>query len=663
MYPTNPRPSRRRALDVDRPTHEDARLGPRRLSIAFAFATTLVGSRVSAQSATPADAGRVAFSADEVRLDPATKTLDATGHVRVDEPPFHFTSDALRLKRVPQGVLLDGTGQLAFCPCLGTPLSLKFSGATVAPPHEVVLRNPVLQIFGLPIGWLPLVWLRSPARIGLLPPELSWRGADGFFAGGGVHFPWRSDDLSGGLDLRAGGYVDGGAAVDAVLRTPTTVTHLLWDRLHGNDGVTLGARGSSVEDGAPAPKPGPIAAWDIDALRGARAVQATTAVDAAAQPFDRASGDAQWRADGWTFASGVRAMAARGTSVGEAGAWGPIATVRRSDAIADVGAYDVGVEGGGVAEGSDSKVAPPPGGGATSFVRGEANLLLGTRIGAIGSGLALHGFGDVADDGAAVGMDGAAQARASATLPLVREFESSDAADPWVHRTEPRLELAVVVAHESGILATPAGRGMQVASGAAWVGAAGWSNTVGRWGSRTALDVDVSAGALGGEGRTPLAMIRARASVTGPYLALRADVARVLAPSIEPSDAGGILLAAARIGPATGLHVSANVAQRDGTDPIAARALVDPSYEAASGFLVASGWTGGSRVGVPIGSRVTARAGVDVDLDARELVAAATAIELHDSCNCVVIRATAAHRLGRPGIDASVSVELPLSAR
>ena len=55
----------------------------------------------------------VAFSADELRLDTRTQALDATGNVRVDEPPFHLSSEYLELRRVPIGVELDGQGKLA----------------------------------------------------------------------------------------------------------------------------------------------------------------------------------------------------------------------------------------------------------------------------------------------------------------------------------------------------------------------------------------------------------------------------------------------------------------------------------------------------------------------------------------------------------------------
>ena len=76
----------------------------------------------------------VAFGADEVRFDAHAQALEIVGHVHVDEPPFHLTGSALVLRRVPIGAELEGDGTLAFCPCLGTPLAVRFSEATVAVP-------------------------------------------------------------------------------------------------------------------------------------------------------------------------------------------------------------------------------------------------------------------------------------------------------------------------------------------------------------------------------------------------------------------------------------------------------------------------------------------------------------------------------------------------
>ena len=152
----------------------------------------------------------VAFSADEVRLDVRAGSLVVSGDVRVDEPPFYFSAGALELRRVPIGVELRGSGRVSFCHCLGSPVAVRFTGATVAPPHDAILRNPVLEIFGVPVAWLPLFWLRSSGRVGVLAPEVAWRGRDGLFLGEGIHVPWAPGDREHGLDLRAGGYVDGG---------------------------------------------------------------------------------------------------------------------------------------------------------------------------------------------------------------------------------------------------------------------------------------------------------------------------------------------------------------------------------------------------------------------------------------------------------------------
>jgi hypothetical protein len=580
----------------------------------------------------------VAFGADEVRFDARARALQIVGHVHVDEPPFHVTAEALELKRVPIGAELRGDGTLAFCPCLGTPLAVRFTGATVAPPHDLVLRNPVLEVFGVPVAWAPVIWLRDTSRFGVLPPDVEWRGADGLFVGEGVHVPWTRGDTVRGLDLRAGGYVDGGVAAEVALRTATTQTRVRWDDLRGDDGVGVLATGSAGN-----------VAWSVDALRGARAVRATTDVEAAARPFDRAEITEAWRVEGWTFSSGVRDAALRGGDGADFGAGGPMVSARRADALGGAGAYDVTVEGGAVREAAV---------GTTTFARAEGGTLLATRAGPLGATLAVRGLGDVADDGTRSGLDGAAQARATVALPMSRAWASGDAGDgedPWVHRTEPRVEVAALATHASDVLVVPAGRGMETPSGGAWIAAASWANAVGRMGARGAAEVDASGGAVG-DGTSVLGALRARAAATGEWLGLRADFARVFGSTGAD---GGAFVARARLGPASGLNLGAHVAERDGVDPLVARALVDAPLEPSSGFLALTGWTGGARLAVPLGSRVTTRAGADMDLEARQLVSAIGALELHDPCGCVVVRATAAHRIGREGVDVWLTVDLP----
>jgi hypothetical protein len=619
----------------------------RRFSTVLAAVAAALASRAAAaQTADTPDAAAaplpVGFGADEVRVDARAQALEVSGHVRVEEPPFYLSSDALVLRRVPIGARLDGTGELAFCPCLGTPLAVRFRGATVAPPHDIVLQDPVLEVFGVPVAWAPAFWLRSRGRAGLLPPEIAWRGGDGLFAGSGVHLPWRDGDTARGLDVRAGGYVDGGAAVDTALETSAVAARVRWDRLHGDDGLTVGARGGTGVDGGE--RPGSVAV-DVDAMRGARAVESTTDVQAAAQPFDRADVEASWLGAGWTFASGVRTVALRGGDLGDLGVGGPVARIGRGDAIGGAGTYDAFVEGGQVSGGD---LAP------ATFARAEAGALLAARVGPLVATSSLRGLGLYADDGARGGIDAAGQARAALALPLVRAFASGEPNDPWIHRTEPRLEIAAVTSRTSGVLGGPIGRGALLPPGGAWIATGGWTNLVGRLASRVAADLDVAAGAAGDD-RDAWPALRARAAASGSWVALRAELARVAG---APGGTGGAFVGAAQVGPASGPSVLMAAAERDGVDPRLARVLTEGPIEPASGFLVGQGWTGGARAVVPVGTRVTVRGGADLDLAADALVAEVGALEVHDGCRCVVARASVAHRVGREGIDAWVSIDV-----
>jgi hypothetical protein len=616
-------------------------LAPARL---FACGALLLVSESAVLADEPPSAPDVSFEADSVRLDPRSQSLDVSGHVRVDEPPFHLTSPSLRLWRLPAGVRLEGSGRLAFCPCLGTPLAVRFSEATVAPPHDLVLKDPVLELFGVPLAWLPVVWLRSTGRVGLLPPDLEWRGRDGFFAGAGFHVPWRNGDVEQGLSVRAGAYVEGGVAVETALRTTGTATRIRWDRFQGDDGLSLDARGSTASSDDESHE---AASWRLASLRGARAVASATDVGAAAQPFDRATAEAVWTGGGWTFASGVRTVAARGGDLTELGVGGPVVIARRSEALAGVGAYDVTLEGGQVAG---------MGIGATSFVRGAVGTFVAGTAGPVGAHLVLRGVGDLAVDPVRESLDGTAQARLAVDLPLARSYSSGEPLDPWVHVTEPRIE-AAVLASRIGSALVPAGRGMLFPEGLAGVVAAGWDNRVTRSSSRAVADLQAVAGVATTAQRS-LPLVRVRVDVEGPWSALQADFARALGSS---ADEGGALISNARLGPASGLNLNLHVAERDRVDPQMARSLVDPALEPESGFLASSGWTGGARASLPLGSRVTLRGGADVDLEARSLVAALAGVEVHDPCDCLVARLNGAHRIGRSGVDIWLSIDLPVS--
>jgi hypothetical protein len=639
----------------------------RSASARLALALTLVAEvgygddRVTALAGAPpagATSGPAPFDvhASDVEIDARTREAVLKGDVRVDAPPFHLRSDELRLRRTWRGAIdVEGTGRLTFCPCLGAPLAVRFEEATVAPPGDLILRSPSLEIFGAPVLWLPYFWLRAPEKPGLLPPDVAYRASDGMFLGDGIHLPLKRGSAASALDLRAGGYFEGGSAIDAVLSTETTATRAAWDHLRG-DGVTLDAHGA-IEVGSerrakgPRDAPATTLAWDADAIRGARGVLATTDLGAAAKPFDRAAATTTWRTGDWTLATSFRATAPRGEDLVAAAAAGPFATLRRAGAIAGAGAYDATIEGG---------VTGQPGLTA-SFAHGETGALLADRWGPVGVSLAARAAGDAAavgesGAGSRSGLDGAASARVRAALPFGRAFASSGVNDPWIHRLEPAVEGAVLAVHGDDLLGVMPGRGLAAVRGNAWVSDVAIASEQGRWGARIGSEVSVAFGAVGAldSGTGAQLVARGRAALSASVAALTAEAARLA----SPGNTGGALTVRARIGELGGLHLVVLAAERDGVDPVLARALTDAPLEPSGGFLSSTGWTAGARARIPWTPWLATTGGADVDITAQTLVAARGGIELRDACGCVVFRANAAHRIGREGVDAWVTVDL-----
>ena len=118
------------------------------------------------------------------------------------------------------------------------------------------------------------------------------------------------------------------------------------------------------------------------------------------------------------------------------------------------------------------------------------------------------------------------------------------------------------------------------------------------------------------------------------------------------------MVARVRVGAVDGIHLTLLAAERDGIDPVAARALTDAPVEPSGGFLASSGWTVGARARIPWTSWLATTGGADGDLTAQVLVAARGGIELRDHCGCLVVRANGAHRIGRDGVDVWVTIDL-----
>lgn len=628
--------------------------------------------------------------AEQVSFDAREKSLELVGNVRVDAPPFHLRSQRIKLTRTKYGIDVDGKGSLAFCPCLGTPLKVEFDHAIVAPPGDLILQNPTLRFYDVPILPLPWFWLRSDEKLGVLPPDIAYRGQDGLFLGGGVHVPWKWGAGKHALDLRSGGYLASkspvkhgvdGFVIDARLRTPSSTTKIRFDRLPGapapslpltpaesaDEGLLVDARGATMKKELGV-------AWDADVLRGRRGVAAATELDAAAKPWDRASIEGALRTGDLTVATAMRTVTRRGGGIGDIEAGGPIATLRASGALSSAITYDATVEGGSLRL-TGTAVAPAPVGrtrlasDALTFVRAETGARAVATTGPVESSLALRGIADVTQDGRSDGDDRAVSSRARLALPLAKVIAdplarpdrkaraAEESNDPWIHVIEPFVEAGILHGKSDGMLGLRPGRSAAAIEGTAQLATGGLATSLGRWGSKEALDALVAGGiAFGANLDVVRALVRGRLALSTRPIGASADVG--LVTSGEGGPANGVAMASrVRLGPQDGVRVLVNAASRDRVDPLLARALVDAPLEPASGFLVAEGTTGAAGLVIPWSRVVTTSAGADADLTAGELVAARGGIELRDRCGCLTIRLNGAHRVGRTGVDVWLAID------
>ncbi len=151
-------------------------------------AAILLGASLVASRARADDVGlgqELDVRADEVTVDTRMRELELRGHVHADAPPFHLSSDALKLRRTSHGIVVDGHGRLTFCPCLGTPLALGFESVTVAPPGDLFLTSPRLEIFGVPVFWLPFFGCARPIASASCRPTSRGGAPTGSFSAAG----------------------------------------------------------------------------------------------------------------------------------------------------------------------------------------------------------------------------------------------------------------------------------------------------------------------------------------------------------------------------------------------------------------------------------------------------------------------------------------------
>ena len=290
---------------------------------------------------------------------------------------------------------------------------------------------------------------------------------------------------------------------------------------------------------------------------------------------------------------------------------------------------------------------------AFSFVRAEGGARATAPLGPVEGSLLLRGVVDASRMGRDAGDDRAGAVRGRFAVPLAKQLESG-----MVHVIEPFVEGAVVHTRGDGLFGLGPARGGSAVLGTAPIADAGVTTSLGRWNTRDALELMAAGGTAFNARETastvrPLA--RARLALSTGSLGASVDGAYVFGG--ESDRQGGTVATRARIGPRDGIRLLANVAARDGIDPVLARTLVDAPLEPASGFLVREGTTGGTGLVIPWSKVVTTSGGVDADLGAGELVGARGAIELRDRCGCLTLRMMGSHRIGRDGVDVWLALD------
>jgi hypothetical protein len=569
---------------------------------------------------------QVDFEAGRVVVDTELEEVELDDHVAVRVGRYRLTSERMSLRRGPRGVEVDGSGRIAFCPCPDPPITLGFSSATIAPPTDVLVEDPTVRVGGVPILWLPYLWLRSPQRLGLLPPRFAWRGDDGFFAGSGVHVPLGSEAKPAWLDIAAGGYIKGGADVETRLESEDTTTRVRWDRLEESL-LGVDARGSALR------RDGAGASWQIDAVRGARGRRATLALEPAARRFDRGELAVGGTAGGFIGSVGARTDAPRGGNLEEPGALGPTTHTGFGTALDGVGTLDTSL---------DVRSANDPDLGSLSLANQIGAIELAGRPGPLLVALEL---GERVDATAAETDEGArftAGARSAISLPLVRSYGRAE--NPIQHRIEPFAEAGVAVTTLRGELAQePPSTEPTDATLVAALG--GLKTTLGAWARRSGAELALSGG-WGGEAESLDPLAAGRLTVRSGFFGAASEAA------YAPLDTAVVTLSRLRLGPEDGLSISAYAEGRLETEPQAARFFLHPSWRAQrAGWLDRPGWTVGGALAIPWADWLASRVAADYDIEAEELLSVRGALGYRHRCGCLALSAWAGQRIGREGID------------
>lgn len=575
-------------------------------------------------------AQQVEFRADRLEFSPSSDELLLEGNVDVQVDRYRLTSDRLELSRGPRGIIVDGRGRVAFCPCPNPPLTVGFRSALVAPPTDLILKQPVVRVGPVPIFWLPYLWLRSKTRIGMLPLIVGYRGPDGFVAGTGMHVPFGRDDGAPMLDISAAGYVKGGVDGRLKLTTSRSATTIRWDHLH-RDLLSIQARGAET---APS---GGVVAWNVDAWRGERVLGGPLLLEQAAARFDRGIVSAGRSTSSVTSGLAVRADAVRAGPLDRVDAVGPSPFAGVALPMGEIGTFDASVvaQSIGGASGDETNISHN---GAVAF---EA------RPGPLSLSAVAHSRFDASllTDAVHTGEAGGFEGRLG--LPLSRTF--GDGPDPLQHWVTPDIEAGGGWAHAQQGLVAP----WLHPDGAFIHSSGGITTTLGRYGSRRAATLELRGGTVGTPDRL--------ASAASTRLVGRSDTFAFSVDGglVDLSHPSLSVLSTARVGRLDSWHVGARAQGRRGRAAARARLLDRGGWQVVRApWLARDGWTWGAFAGASWSDWLATALDADFDQSRKELLGVRGSIAYRHPCGCVALTAWAGHRLGRRGADTWLTVDL-----
>jgi hypothetical protein len=569
---------------------------------------------------------RVDFSARHLDVDAELGELSLSGDVEVTVGRYRLGGERVRLQRGPRGIGVEGGGDIAFCSCPNPPVTLGYSSVTIAPPSDVLIKHAVLRARGVPIFWLPYLWLRSPDRLGLIFPSVEWRGEDGLLLGSGVHLPFDSNlgrPAARALDIGAFGYVNGGARVEARLFTPQTTSFVRWDYTDGS-ALSIDAHAAATGQAAA------TWAYDADASLGSRGRRALSSLEAAARRYDHARLGTS-SGGKLLFAFGAAADAERGAWLSDPLNLGPFALLSTGGALGDATSYVLDV-------GAMSTLRAGEGRSDNAETRGleRASLESAASWGPALARLTAFEQSELLSAPAQSLSKLRAGAGLGLSVPLLRRYASVDhlvapellgrlERQYWDGTAENRLSA-------TGGVVTAVGAGARAAAARVRL-AAGWA------GAPDELE-PVTEASLASDTR---------------LFGLR--VAGVAEPALRAAEATARLRLGARGGTALTGYVEARTERAPSVPSTSSSGDVLPSFHEL-GAYDREGLTTGAELTLALGSVVQLGGGADVDPLSEDLLAVRSFARYRHACGCIALAAFGSARQGRGGFDAGLALDL-----